>query len=53
MDVSGWFLLNVRLKQGCVMSAWLFNVYVDVLEMWECKGALERAETAESKWWQV
>ena len=25
-DVSEWFLVNVRLRQGCVMSPWLFNV---------------------------
>ena len=28
-DVSEWFLLNVGLRQGCVMSPWLFNVYMD------------------------
>ena len=27
--MSGWFLVNVRLRQGCVMSQWLFNVYMD------------------------
>ena len=26
-DVSEWFLVNVGLRQGCVMSPWLFNVY--------------------------
>ena len=29
-DVSEWFLVNVGLRQGCVMSPWLFNVYVYV-----------------------
>ena len=29
MDVSEWFLANVRLRQDCVMSPWLFNVYMD------------------------
>ena len=29
MDVSGWFVVNVGLRQGCVMSPWLFNVYMD------------------------
>ena len=28
-DVSEWFPVNVRLRQGYVMSPWLFNIYVD------------------------
>ena len=24
-DMSEWFLVNVGLRQGCVMSPWLFN----------------------------
>ena len=28
-DVSEWFLVNVGLRQGCVMSPWLFYVYRD------------------------
>ena len=28
-DASEWFLVNVGLRQGCVMSPWLFNVYMD------------------------
>ena len=28
-DVSEWFLVNVGLRQGCAMSQWLFNVYMD------------------------
>ena len=28
-DVSEWFPVNVGLRQGCVMSLWLFNVYRD------------------------
>ena len=28
-DVSEWFPINVRLRPGCVMSPWLFNVYMD------------------------
>ena len=28
-DVSEWFLVNVGLRQGFVMSPWLFNVYMD------------------------
>ena len=29
MDVSEWFLVKVGLRQGCLMSPWLFNVYMD------------------------
>ena len=28
-EVSEWFSVNVGLRQGCVMSPWLFNVYMD------------------------
>ena len=28
-DVSEWFPVNVGLRQGCVMSPCLFNVYMD------------------------
>ena len=28
-DVSEWFPANVGLRQGCVISPWLFNVYMD------------------------
>ena len=27
--MSEWFSVNVGLRQGCVMSPWLFNVYMD------------------------
>ena len=27
--MSEWFPVNVRLRQGCVISPWLFNVYID------------------------
>ena len=27
--VSEWFPVNFRLRQGCFMSPWLFNVYMD------------------------
>ena len=29
MDASEWFLVNVGLRQGCVMSPFLFNVDKD------------------------
>ena len=28
-DVSEWFLVNVGLRQCCVVSPWLFNVYMN------------------------
>ena len=28
-DVSELFPVNVGLRQGCVISPWLFNVYMD------------------------
>ena len=28
-DVNEWFPVNVGLRLGCVMSPWLFNVYMD------------------------
>ena len=28
-DASEWFPVNVGLRRGCVMSPWLFNVYMD------------------------
>ena len=28
-DVSEWFPVNIGLRQGCVLSPWLFNVYMD------------------------
>ena len=27
--MSEWFPLRVGLRQGCVMSPWLFNLYID------------------------
>ena len=28
-DLSEWFAVNVGLRQGCMMSPWLFNVYMN------------------------
>ena len=28
-EVSEWFPVRVGLRQGCVMSPWLFNLYID------------------------
>ena len=30
-EVSEWFPVRVGLRQGCVMSPWLFNLYIDGL----------------------
>ena len=30
-DVNEWFPVNVGIRQGCVMSSWLFNVYMVVV----------------------
>ena len=47
MDVSECFPVNFGLKQGCVMSPWLFNIFMDgVVRM----GAWEIVGTAECKW---
>ena len=45
---------NVGLREDCLMSPWLFNVYVDgvVLDM-NPKVVWERVGTAECKWLQV
>ena len=30
-EVSEWFPVRVRLRQGCVMSTWLFNLHIGVV----------------------
>ena len=52
-DVSEWFPVNAGLRQGCVMSPWLFNVYIWGGSRGECLGARERVGAAECEWWQV
>ena len=41
MDMREWFLVNVELRQCCVMSPWLFNVHVYGWcgTIGQCKGA--------------
>ena len=29
--VSEWFRIDSGLRQGCIMSTWLFNVYMDAM----------------------
>ena len=39
---SDWFNINREVRQLCVMSPWLFNLYMDgvlkELEVWVCRG---------------
>ena len=36
--MSEWFMVNVRVREGCVIAPWLFNVYMEgvVRERAEC-----------------
>ena len=40
--VSDWFPVKVGLRQGCVMSPWLFNVYMDGVVREVSRGVLRR-----------
>ena len=51
-DASEWFPVNVGLRQGCVMSPWLFNVYMDGVVR-EVNVGWQRVGAAECEWWQV
>ena len=51
-DVSEWFQDNIELRQGCVMSPWLFNVYINGVVR-EVKGPGEGALFDKCEWWQV
>ena len=52
-DASEWFPVSDGLRQGCVMSPWLFNAYGWFGLRGECKGARERVGAAECEWWLV
>ena len=52
-DVSEWFPFNVGLRQGCVMSSWLFNVYMDGVVREVNVRVLGKGLAAECEWWQV
>ena len=47
-ETSDWFEIEVGVKQGCVMSPWLFNVFMDGV-LRELKGLLG-GEGAELMW---
>ena len=50
-DVSEWFPVNVELRQGCVLSPWLFNVYMDgVVREVNVRVLRERVGAAECEW---
>ena len=54
MDVSEWFPVHVRLRQGCVMSPWLFNVCMDgVVREVNVRVLGKLVGTAECKWRQL
>ena len=40
-DESKQFMINRGIRQGCIMSPWLFNVYMDAV-MKEVKMVMER-----------
>ena len=42
-DVSEWFRIDSGVRQGCIMSPWIFNVYMDA-EMEEVKTEMGRRE---------
>ena len=52
-DVSEWFQVNVGLRQGCVMSPWLFNVYMDGVVREVNVSVLGKGPVAKCEWWQV
>ena len=52
--VSEWFPVNVGLRQGCVMSPCLFNVYMDgVVREVNVRVLGKGAGGAKCEWWQV
>ena len=51
--VSEWFPVNVRLRQGCAKSPWLFNVYMDGVVREVNVRVLGKGLKLLSAWWQV
>ena len=53
-DMSESLPVNVGFRQGCVMSPWLFNVYVDgVVREVKVRVLGKELDFAECQWWQV
>ena len=54
MNVSEWFPFNAGLRQGCVMSSWLFNVNMDgVVREVNVRQLGKWHAVVECEWWQV
>ena len=55
-NVSEWFRIDREVRQGCIMSPWLFNIYVDAL-MKEVKMRIARKEVVrfmeEGRGWRL
>ena len=52
--MSEWFPVNVGLRQGCVMSPWLINVYMDgVVRVMNVNVLGKGFSAPECEWWQV
>ena len=51
--MSEWFPVNVGLRQVCVMSPWLFNVYMDSVVREVNVGVLGKGIELriECEWW--
>ena len=47
--MSEWFTVSVGLREGCVMSTWLFNVYMDGV----VREVNVKVGVAKCEWWQV
>ena len=44
---SGCFRINSGVRQGCIMSPWLFNVYMDIVMKMERRGVRFQEEGRE------
>ena len=51
-EVGKWLPVNVGLRQGCVMSPWLFNVYMDGVVREVNVSLFGKGGAAECEWWQ-
>ena len=48
-EVSEWFPVRVGLRQGCVMSPWLFNLYIDGVVR-EVNAGLKLVDGNDNEW---